>query len=445
MPVSSPIQANVVRREKAIKYTVAASLGAKVFSVACTFAQVPIALRYLGAEAYGLWVTLVSVLLVLNFVDFGVGVGMQHAMARAFGSDDSVALRRSFWTGAAFLTGFALVAIALTVPIVWLFPWADILHVQDPWLRPHVGKALGITLLAFAVGLPFNAVSRLAAAVQRGWWHAFWIAVGSLLTLVAVAATAKLRWGFLPFLATAMFVPVVQGLGLFVHLCRQLGWPLRPAAVLPREQRVVMLQQSLFFALPQTGLALLQTLPPLAIATSCGAAAVTGFNLLMRLLGVLQQIQILYLTPLWPAYTEAHVRGERDWIWRSFGRSLAMTAALVVLSGLIAWKGDPLLHLWLRRAFDPVGRELKIATLAWCVVQLAAQPLVYFLVGLGRLRLLATCSVPGLAVTAVALFWPNADSAGDVLFAGATALTFVLLPGLVAAVLRVREPRPLRG
>ena len=75
---------SVVRRERAIRLTVAASVGAKAFSMLCTFAQVPVALHYLGTEAYGLWITLLSIVLVLSSVDFGLGVGMQHAMARAF-------------------------------------------------------------------------------------------------------------------------------------------------------------------------------------------------------------------------------------------------------------------------------------------------------------------------------------------------------------------------
>ncbi len=49
-------------RDRAVRLTVAASVGAKVCSVACTLAQVPVALHALGTEAYGLWITLMSVI-----------------------------------------------------------------------------------------------------------------------------------------------------------------------------------------------------------------------------------------------------------------------------------------------------------------------------------------------------------------------------------------------
>ena len=63
---------------------VIASVLAKVASMLCTLAQVPIALHYLGAESYGLWIVLMSIFGLLNFVDFGIGVGMQQKMAEAY-------------------------------------------------------------------------------------------------------------------------------------------------------------------------------------------------------------------------------------------------------------------------------------------------------------------------------------------------------------------------
>ena len=70
-------------------------------------------------------------------------------------------------------------------------------------------------------GLQFDAVARLAAAVQRGWIHAGWIAAGSAISLALVAAAAGGHWGFLWFLtAESLLVPAIQGLGLFIHLLR---------------------------------------------------------------------------------------------------------------------------------------------------------------------------------------------------------------------------------
>jgi O-antigen/teichoic acid export membrane protein len=180
---------------------VAASTGAKIFSVLCTLAQVPLALRTLGAEAYGLWITLVGLTTLFNFVDFGLGVGMQRTMADAYGRDDHAHLRRAFFSGAAVLSLLGVVTLALGLPLALLLPWGDTLNITEPALLPQAGPALAIALSAWALALPSNAVARLAAAVQRGWIHAGWIAAGSALSLATTAWAAHAGWGFLSFLA----------------------------------------------------------------------------------------------------------------------------------------------------------------------------------------------------------------------------------------------------
>jgi O-antigen/teichoic acid export membrane protein len=438
----------VLRRERAIRLTVAASVGARVVSGVSTLIQVPLALHYLGTEAYGFWITLFSAVIVLNSVDFGLGVGMQHAMARAYGADDPETVRRVFWTGAAALSVLGLAVLAVGLPAAFLAPWPDWLHLADPVLRPRAGAAVAVALVTFVVSLPFNAVARLAAGIQRGWIHAGWIAAGSVLSLLIVAAAAFGRWGFLWFLAATLLVPFVQGLGLLVHLLLGLGWSLRPDGLSPPSELRVLLRSSFFFSFPQFGLALVQSAPALAISLGCGSAAVTGYTLLMRLFGPFQQGQVVLLTPVWPAYIEAHARGEHPWIGRTFWKTGAAFVLLAGGVGVCAWQSPLLLRLWIGPAAAAATLGLGAAAAVWCILQMAVQPLLYFMIGVGRLRQLAWAATPGLFIAALALFLASrSGSVPQVLLAGSIGLGAALLPLGFAAVcgLRARassEPVP---
>jgi O-antigen/teichoic acid export membrane protein len=444
-PKPSPLH----RRERAIKQTVAASAGAKAFSVACTLIQVPIALHYLGTEAYGFWVTLVSVVLILNYVDFGLGVGMQHTMARSYGGDDMEAMRRVFWTGAAVLVVLGLILLAIGLPVAFFVHWADILKIKDPALRSETGAGLAVAIAAFVVGLPFNAVARLAAAAQRGWIHAGWIAAGSALSLGLVAAAAHGKWGFLWFLAASLVVPILQGIGLFVHLLKVLNWDLAPTAFAPVAQLRLMLRSSLLFAVPQVGLALVQSCPALAISFAAGSSAVTGYTLLMRLFSPFQQGQNLLLTPVWPAYTEAHARSDHAWVVRTFWRTMAALGLLAAGIGAAAWQSPALLRLWVGPTAAFMDRRLAALAAAWCLLQMAAQPFIYYLIGVGKLRRLAWAASPGLLISAVALFWGfGKGTVEGVLEAGTAGLALALLPPVIWQTIRTlrshegRDPHP---
>ncbi len=428
---------SVSRRDRAIRLTVAASAGAKAFSILCTFAQVPLALHYLGTEAYGLWVTLSGVVLILNYVDFGLGVGMQHSMAKAYGADDMGSVRQSFWTGTAALSALGLALLAAGIPAAALGHWADILHIRDPELRRETSMALSVAVASFVAGLPFNAAARLAAAVQRGWIHAGWIALGSALSLAFVAAAALGRWGFLWFLAASLLVPTLQGLGLFVHLLRSLGWGFRPSALVPRAELRSMLRSSLHYAFPQLGLALVQSAPALAISVAAGSAGVTGYNLLIRMFSPFQQGQVLLLNPVWPAYTEAHTRADHAWIARAFWRTVAAFCCLAVGIAAVAWQSHALLRIWIGPSAVLVGPSLTALITLWCLLQMAAQPLLYYLMGAGRLHQLAWAATPGLLISAAALFWgARSGTVGSIFAAGSVAMAATLLPPLAWATAR---------
>ncbi len=427
----------VSRRERAIKLTVAAAAGAKVFSVLCTLVQVPLALHYLGAEAYGFWITLFSIMLVLNFVDFGLGVGMQHAMARAFGTDKPESMKRAFWSGAAALAVLGLIVLVAGMAVAWMYTWSDILHIRDPELRTETPAALSIAVAAFVLGLPFNAVARLAAAVQRGWVHAIWIAAGSALSLGFVTVAALGHWGFLWFLSASLLVPTLQGVGLFVHLLHGLGWSLKPTRLAPVEELRGMMRSSLYFAFPQIGMALVQSMPAIAISVAAGSPAVTGYNLLIRMFGPFQQGQQIMLNPIWPAYTEAHSRSDHPWVARTFWRTVGAFGILAVAIGAVSWQSHALLRLWIGPSAVFAGPELTALVAAWSLLQMAAQPCIFYLMGVGRLSQLAWVATPGLLISSFALLLGSrVGTAAGVLGYGSTALAVTLLPPLIWETLR---------
>jgi O-antigen/teichoic acid export membrane protein len=422
----------VLRRERAIRQTVAASAAAKAFSVACTFVQVPLALHYLGPEAYGFWITLVSIGVILNYVDFGLGVGMQHTMARSYGGDDMAAMRRVFWTGATVLAVLGLALLAAGLPVAFFGAWPDILHIHDPTLRRETGAALAVALAAFVASLPFNAVARLAAAAQRGWIHAGWIAAGSALSLVLVAAAAFGRWGFLWFLAASLAVPVIQGAGLFVHLLWVLGWRLIPSKLAPVSELHLMLRSSLLVAMPQIGIAFVQSAPAIAISLAAGSTAVTGYTILIRLFSPFQQGQMLLLAPVWPAYTEAFARSDHAWVIRTFWRTILALAGLAGGVVVVAWQAPAILRIWIGTSAAIVDGRLTLLVAVWSILQMLAQPFIYFLIGVGRLRALAWSATPGLMLSALGLFWGFGEgTVGGVLEAGSAAILVSLLPPLL--------------
>ena len=107
-------------RERSIVAFFATSLAQRGIGVFCQFAQVPIALHYLGSEGFGLWVTLMTLNFVVSSSDLGIGFGVQNRIAEALGAGDCDGARKVFVTGLCFLLGMMVVLLAVLISLCLL-------------------------------------------------------------------------------------------------------------------------------------------------------------------------------------------------------------------------------------------------------------------------------------------------------------------------------------
>src|SRR6476659_2451031 len=67
-----------------------ATVGARGVSFFAAIVSVPIALPYLGADRFGLWMTITSLGALLSFVGLGVGLSVMNSIAHKDGRGDQV-------------------------------------------------------------------------------------------------------------------------------------------------------------------------------------------------------------------------------------------------------------------------------------------------------------------------------------------------------------------
>lgn len=433
------------RRNSAAKLTVLGSAAAKVFAMLCTLAQVPIALSYLGTEGYGLWIALMSVFGILNFVDFGLGVGMLQMMTEAYARDDAVALRRAFTSGVRSLLALGGLCALVALPLAWFCPWGAWWDVQDAALHGATGPAFALVVLAFVIGLPGNAVANLAIATQQNWRHSLWNAGGNALTLLVVWIAARQQWGFLPFVAVGALLPAFQNAGMWWQLRRRLGWQGASPGGISREERQKMLRTSATYAVPQIAMAVLAWLPAFAISLGSGVAAVTAFNLLQRIFSPLVHGHAVVLAPLWPMFAEARLRGDVAWLQRAQSRMLLATLAAVAGVLVLASVSRPGLTLWLGPAAPLPTTALTGAAALWFALQVLGRHFSYILLGAEKVAALALHSMIGFGAALGGLLAGSVygDAAWS-LGLGAAGFGLGTLPGLVlAARARPRSENPL--
>lgn len=392
-------------RSRAVGMFFATSLAARALGIACQLLQVPIAMKALGAEAFGLWMTLTGIGAMITFADFGVGQGAQNKLAEAFAAGRQDRARELWDSTIVFFAALGLLLAALVAAVVPLLDFTRVFDLADPTVQPQAGAAVAVTLGLFCLNFPLGLAQRLANSRQQGWTHNLALAAGSVGGLAGTILATQLGWSLSGVIVAAQLPLLLANAALLVQQLVDLAWTdvHRPRFRWSTTRELFALGAC--FGVQQLQLTLFVSLPQLIISTQLGAAAVTPYNLAQRLFNLFAVIQNAFMLPLWPAYSDAKAKADFAWIRRTLLGSLgAVLGATLLPMALGAVFAQPILAAWVGRSADLPSTALIWLMFAWNALLFLGQPFGYMLAGLSEVRRLTQYSVVS-AVLCPALMW----------------------------------------
>lgn len=381
-------------RGKSLGMFFATSLFSRGITVTCQLVQVPLILHTFGSEGFGLWVTLFGFLQLLVFTDFGIGASAQNQMAEAFAQKNFDLARQLFSSAFVALTAIGCILAAVLLPLIWILDLNSIFKLSQESVRHSAPGAVAAAIFSFCSGFPTALSQRLAQSRQLGWKNNMILAYGAIASLAVVFVGTKLHWSLAIVMFAASLCPVLAGGVFLISMLRNLGW-FNVGLLQPSRQHIhSLLKVGAFFGVQQITTTILFTAPTVIISTVLGAAAVTPFNLGQRLFNLFSIIQSAIMVPLWPAYSEAHAKGEIDWIQRTLGRSLLASLGLSVLPMTVATLfAQTILKLWVGEHAALPAWSLIFMLFAWNAVLFLQQPFSFLLAGVSQVKQMTIYSV----------------------------------------------------
>ena len=367
--------------------TALGALAGKGLSFLTILISMPLTLHYLGAERFGMWMTISSALAMLVFVDLGIGNALLNLVSEANGKDVPELANRlvstAFFAVATISAGLA-VLFTLAYPFV---AWSRVFNVTSERAIAESGPALAVCAACFFASLPLNIAKRVQLGYQDGVLNDIWSGTGNVAALIGILIVIYLRGG-LPWLVLAfsggpLLATFMNGFLLFGF---QRPW-LRPKSDnFSRESARRLLGLGSMFFLVQISMCLAFLSDNIIIAHVIDAKAVAQYVVPQRMFGMVAMLIGLLLGPLWPAYGEAIARGDHEWVRRTFRRSLQYA---VLVSGAAAVVfvifGHGIVQLWVGRSINP-SLMLLIGFGIWTVMSSAGNAIAMFLNGAGILR-----------------------------------------------------------
>src|SRR5947209_7103048 len=163
---SKPISRRDRRLSKIIHGGLSAILGRGV-GLLVSAISLPLTVRYLGPERYGIWITASTTVVMLNVIDFGIANTLTNIISRAYAADDRTAAQR-FYATAFWISMAIAVAIALVAAVVWgRIDWASPFHTHDPATTREASICVAIAFAFFLLSLPLNLIHRVLSGYQQ--------------------------------------------------------------------------------------------------------------------------------------------------------------------------------------------------------------------------------------------------------------------------------------
>jgi O-antigen/teichoic acid export membrane protein len=406
-------------RRGAVRNTIANGLG-RIVALAAGFLLTPVILHAVGAEAFGLWVLVGSIVAYGSLANLGIGGALTKYIAehRARGETGEaratiVAARRVYLLmGAA--VGLVLVAFAAIVPDVFRVP---------PELAPIAQLTAAFMAIGLGMGISLSTAPAVLQGIQRYDIGAAIAVATTVLSVVTTLIALAMGWGIAGIAAFGILTPIVtQVLALIAirRLAPELVTAATPLATVGLPAPVLFpttlvtvtgaggVRRILGFSWPLLVLDVAGMLQAksdeIVVGLALSVGAVTPYALGRRLSAIPKMLAEQFVVLLLPMASALDAVDDRARLRLLYLGGVRLSLAIAMpLTGCLALFAVPILDAWVGPGFEDSAVIVVILAVA-TLIDLSLWPAGYVLQGINRHRWLAPIALAsGLANLALSL------------------------------------------
>lgn len=337
-------------RTSKVKKNVMGSILIKGVSIAVSVFIVPITLGYVDKEVYGIWLTLSSIVIWLNFFDIGFTPGLQNKLTEAIALDrwDDAKQMVSSTYAILFLIFIPVMFVAYLI-IPWI-DWCGILNVSDVYKRDIILTMYPL-VTCFCLEMILKSITTVLNAYQMTAFSTSFTVFAHFISLIIII--------FLPYIAnpslfalslaissTPIAVLLLASIVLYSRKFRQLR-PSYKCVDFGVAKNIFHLGGK-FFIIQVQGIIVFQT-ANILISNVSSPVDVSVYNIAYKYLYTAMMAYSIFMGPLWPAFTDAYTKKDYQWMQKSYykmcclcGLTIAAFIILVIFSPIVykLWIGD---------------------------------------------------------------------------------------------------------
>jgi len=319
----------------------------KVGAIVATFLAMPIMIKYLGVEQFGIWATMLTLITWVMMFDLGIGNGLKNKVSESL-AQNNPRLASDYISTAYGLVGFISFGLftLFLVASIWL-PWQSIFNAQS---IAEVDLKNAVLTLSFFIFFNFwiSLVNQIYHGLQKSSVVVMGQFISNALALALVYLLYQLTETSILLMVWAYGVAIVFAnltLTVFVFKSHRGLMPTRQG--FDRNKINSLLSLGIKFFVIQLAVLVIFMTDKFLIVQLLGPEHVTPYEVLFKLFSVFTVVHSIILAPLWPAYTDAYYRNDIDWIRLALARQVKLAFVFFVAALVLAWFGPLVVKVWI--------------------------------------------------------------------------------------------------
>lgn len=368
----------------------------KLAAVLATFITIPFMVSYLGAEKFGVWATMLTLISWVMLFDFGIGSGLKNKITESLGKNERKAAASYISTSYAVIGGISVLLFFFFSLAAYWAPWQRVFNtktISESTLRTAVITLSFFVFLNFWISL----VNQIYHGIQKSSIVVLGQFFSNTLALILVYLLHSFAEPSLIYIVIAYGVSLVTAnAALSVFLFRRHKDFLPSPALFKKNQIEPLLSLGLKFFVIQFAVILIFMTDKILISQLLGPASVTPYEIVFKLFSVFTVFHSIVLTPLWPAYSDAYTKNDMVWIRKQLKRQIFIAIAIFFGAFVLVILGPTLIKIW-------IGDDIHISYLMYIFfgificVSVWSNVFAYFVNAIGRLNVqLSTAIIAAL-------------------------------------------------
>lgn len=373
-------------RTEIIKKNIIYSFILKMISILLSFFLIPITVNYLTVVEYGIWIVLFSIMSWINFLDFGLGLGLRNKLAEAVSKNDIWEIKTNLSTGIISIIGVGCIAFSIFLIFI------NYINMQLMFNTKEIDEQ-ELYISTFFAGLfiiisfILSIINQIYYAYQKAAITGVIQIINSLIMLVLVYyLTVKNIHGLLYFVISFGISMLFSRLIFAIHFFYTHKELIPSFKFFRKNILKKMFNLGAAFFIIQICSLIVSSTSSFFITQILGPQYVREYDITFKLFSFITMAHTLICTPLWSAYTDAFVKKDYGWIMRIIKKLIWLMIPICIISLLLMISAKYIIELWIGHNID-ISNGLVIVMGLYVITNCWMNIWSYFLNGIGNIKI----------------------------------------------------------